>query len=197
MTPVDMTPIVGKVVVVVGGIAVAATLTFIAFSWWQKQKTVRVEENKVLSSSKDADVSDADVSSDSSPPVKIVQKTQPFVLGLVLKGKRLGRINSQTTLSLKEVKEALAESDYFFCTSQQKMSDIQQGMSLNKEVDRDAEQQVLVIIHFESEPEEGKIFANKLELNQFLQKGSPLFTVNSIDTLVKVSGLTKSGFVRS
>jgi hypothetical protein len=129
-----------------------------------------------------------------SPP----QKIQSFVeLGLVLKGKNLGNIKKSETISLKEVEKALAESDYFFCTSQQNMSDIRKGMNLNKEVDRDAEQQVLVIVCFKSELEEGKTFANKLELNQFLQKGSPSFMVKSIDTLVKVSGLTKSGFVRS
>lgn len=135
---------------------------------------------------------------DVTPTEKVVQRPRPLSLGLVLKGKNLGNISHQTILPLKEVQEALAESDYFFCTTLENMDRVKNELNLNnEEPDRNSEQQVLVIIDFESELQEGKKFINKMELTPFLQKMGLQFTVSSVNTLNKVSGLIKSGFIRS
>jgi len=118
-------------------------------------------------------------------------------LALVLKGKELGDTKPNIILTLNEVENLLAKASNFLCTSQQNMSQVKRELSLTEEIDQESEQQVLVIILFDSELEEGKTFANKLELTQLLRKRNPQFKVITLETLTKVSGLNKLGFVRS
>ncbi|OQW92406.1 MAG: hypothetical protein BWK78_01805 [Thiotrichaceae bacterium IS1] len=131
------------------------------------------------------------------PPAVAPPIVRHLGLALVLKGKELGETKPNITITLNEMEDLLAKASNFLCTSQQNITQTKRELSLTEEIDLESEQQVLVIILFDSELEEGKTFANKLELTQQLRKKNPQFKVISLETLTKVSGLNKLGFVRS
>lgn len=123
-----------------------------------------------------------------------------LTLALVLKGKELENIETQIELSLGMAIKFLEKAGYFSCISQKEMNTIQNELSTDGgKIDRESEQQVFVSIHFEhSSPlPKSKTFASKLELTQYLKKGSKKFKVDTIQTLTKVSGLGKLGFIRT
>lgn len=134
----------------------------------------------------------------------IVKPPEPvsenLTLALVLKGKELENIKTQIELSLGMAIKFLEKAGYFSCISQKEMNTIQNELSTDGgKIDRESEQQVFVSIHFEhSSPlPKSKTFASKLELTQYLKKGSNGFKVDTIQTLTKVSGLGKLGFIRT
>lgn len=123
-----------------------------------------------------------------------------LTLALVIKGKELQDIQRQASLSLDVVIKLLENASYFLCIYQHEMPAIQKELTLdNGEIDRESEQLILVIMHFEHTPalSHGKTFANKLELTQYLNEGSVSFKVDNIQILIKMSGLSKLGFIRT
>jgi hypothetical protein len=145
-----------------------------------------------------------------SEPVKQANLAQPSVqpsplrlslvaLALVLKGSELTTIQQGPILSTMTV-SLLDKASYFLCVSQQRVDEILNELSFEANlVDRDSQQQVLVVIKFQhaSPMPQGKHFANRLELTQFLRNGGKSFEVSVIRTLAKLGDLSKAGFVRS
>lgn len=130
------------------------------------------------------------------PPVVVAPILRKLNLAMVLHGKDLDGIETASTLTLDHVEALLFNASYFLCILEQNMREIEQQLSLAEITDRKSEPQVLLIVHFDSALEEGKIFNNRLELMPVLRAVTK-YKVIALAKLTKVSGLTSLGFVRS
>jgi len=135
--------------------------------------------------------------SSKTPPLPVaVLKVRPLSLALVVKGKESEKI-SNNVLDLDQLKILLGNASHFICASQPEVSRIEQELNVTSEIDQKSERAVLMVINYEGKLEEGKTFANKLELNQHLRKQNSKYEVVAIKTLLEVSNLCKLGFIRS
>jgi len=121
-------------------------------------------------------------------------------LGLVIKGNELNNFSNDQQLLLPEINLLIERSSYFLCLLQKEMKNVQSQLNLQiGEIDRDSDQQVFVAVCFKHHNPAGSLinFKAKLELMQFLRDCKGTFKIGNIQTLAKVSGLGKLGFIRS
>jgi len=102
-----------------------------------------------------------------------------------------------TTLTVNQLEPLLLKASYFLCVPQDKMNEIKPQLKLTDQIDHDSEQLGLILFKSSGSLEIGKIFTNRIELIHLLGKSDIQFEVSSLHTLIKVSGLSKLGFVRS
>jgi hypothetical protein len=135
---------------------------------------------------------------------KQIKSPVVMALAFVTKGKELADLQPHTALEQPEIFRLLDRATYFLCTPLQKLARIQQELNLDEgEIDRESEQQIVVVITFESLPtlKEDEAFPdnfpNKIALTGFLRRGSRKFILETMHTLRQASGLKDLGFVRT
>ncbi len=132
---------------------------------------------------------------------KPVSKFAEIFLGLILKGTDLGDIQTGSEITLEQLLALSEKANYFICIYQADVEEKRGQMSIQSgPVDRTSEQQVFIGIHFlhtSSSLKDAKQRENKLLLIQYLRDCNGPFHIETIETLAKVSGLGKLGFVRS
>lgn len=128
------------------------------------------------------------------------QEINKITLALVLTGKEVAKIQSQT-LKQSDLQSLLEKSSYLLCVPQAEINATLNTLSFGKDrIDSNSEQQkVLVRIDFNHTlPLPQSTFRNKLEFNNFLRKGSNItFNIKEKLPLTKISGFSQAGFIRT